>query len=93
MSNRRSSTAFETLQRRSSVQTPTLPRKFSLFNDNRSSQGEPRGRKLSFGEKQAKKRSSISKVREKDCDKKQISQRERDKILSLDSMVPVLLWD
>uniref|UniRef100_K1R6L1 Uncharacterized protein n=1 Tax=Magallana gigas TaxID=29159 RepID=K1R6L1_MAGGI len=69
MSNRRVSTAFETLQRRSSVQTPTLPRKFSLFNDNRSSQGEPRGRKLSFGEKQAKKRSSISKVREKDLEK------------------------
>lgn len=51
------------------MQTPTLPRKLSLFNDNKSSQGEPRGRKLSFGEKQAKKRSSLSKVREKDGEK------------------------
>lgn len=69
MANRRASTALETIQRRSSVQTPTLPRKLSLFNDNKSSQGEPRGRKLSFGGKQAKKRSSLSKVREKDGEK------------------------
>lgn len=67
MGRRRSSTAFEMLQRRSSVQTPVIPRKLSLFGD--------APKKQSFAEKHSKRKSSLTKKRGKGDEKVKLKKK------------------